>query len=1335
MQSVNTTNASKNEIIDLSAIRKQGKAATGKNSIQSSGVHSSENSQSAAPTTNQIAFSKLRAFQKQDKLNKISGSNTGNNRSLRKYDKYSEKDKGISKSSILPPTPKSNRSLIISSSMKSTLPKHLRGNNDESSRINATDQSININQQDELIKYLQNNDEIGSMQMSRIERQANNQNQNGMNQLAMEMSFNEMGSPIMTTNYDDDNPQPRPISVIEGRFNSVPQNIRDRSIDNRTPLMMINTESEVQDDDFHKQFQQYKDITRQETESEELKQKEQQILDYLISQQYEASRLIKIGSIAQDQEGQENNENKIDVNLQSPISDDEEEINEERIKVQVRQADLISDKDQSIEREQSRSQSASRRQHSRIKSSRDPGNYQEDNPYQNDPSQENLNRVGSIIDVKIQMEQNSNDKFEYQVKSQSSTLFNHWKSQQENEKSKSIVKPIAGLETLGILTEKDINLIGIISQFINNEYNKTDFMRDLQYFIRHYDQQSPTKYKQQHKKVSRDHFPQFTQRRAQSRRHEKIKSRQAFEQEQKKRIEENQSSVNHGYQKQSKLDFNSANNTIYNSPRSRDQRITYNQKVSSVPQNDSVTQKISATLQDQFTTRNKYTDVPLTIKVNQITEQVQVSKRRFNEAIEEYEIAQEELNAFIIDSFRNIPNPQSEDFNVGGAFVLLIIDFKCEQVSQDEPQQNQKYNDFDFLQFLCQDIETVPVESNQNASSFKESQIKLQHQPSQESAENDPILEQQPTLNRDSSLKKVQFIESKKRESNSVDRSYYALNKVDDIKPLGSAGINALNITRNHFNDSMSKRSKNSISESIRNSPSKNQIKYVNKNESANNAHHSGGFKPIPKGKMDIVRFINFHYYIIVNETNAIPYGESQPCRASRGSAVKQNYCGEKQKELMSTQFMICLIKSNEVGSNDQTPKNSYSYLTFLNEMIYVPKSVTKNSKTTISYIPCLFIPYKPRRSGEAPQCLHKDKDKQMKAYRMHKLLVYFHGNAEDVGHSYEFLYQVGQKFHLNILSVEYPGYGIYRNEEPDSETILLNSQIIFDYVTQSLKFDPKDIILFGRSMGSGPACQLSSVSKPAALILLSPYTSLKDAVKSLLGTIPSMIVRERFKNIEVIKKVSCPTLIVHGQSDQLIPFSHSQHLHINCGGPSKLIMPKRMTHNEFDLQKDLFEPIKQFFIESNILTSSVKGNVQLIKEKYFFPPKNLRNQAGPVEQQVQSKLQKNRSQPQLVPLSMLKADIQQPRDVSPVPQSEEKQKLEIRDSVKAKNIKGIDPSKKLMLCRSVKEKNFLTSRNYNTQNTLQSNKDTLVQEEERDQINVKIWKSLFDKKSQQQQQ
>jgi pimeloyl-ACP methyl ester carboxylesterase len=128
---------------------------------------------------------------------------------------------------------------------------------------------------------------------------------------------------------------------------------------------------------------------------------------------------------------------------------------------------------------------------------------------------------------------------------------------------------------------------------------------------------------------------------------------------------------------------------------------------------------------------------------------------------------------------------------------------------------------------------------------------------------------------------------------------------------------------------------------------------------------------------------------------------------------------------------------------------------------------------------------------------------------------------------------------------MEYPGYGIYRNEAPSSETIEHNAQLVYDFVIQNLKFDSRDVILFGRSMGSGPACYLSSLLKPpSALLLLSPYTSLRDAVRTLLGSLPSMLVRDRFKNHEVIQNVKCPTLIIHGLNDNLIPHTHAQRLH-----------------------------------------------------------------------------------------------------------------------------------------------------------------------------------------------
>jgi fermentation-respiration switch protein FrsA (DUF1100 family) len=78
--------------------------------------------------------------------------------------------------------------------------------------------------------------------------------------------------------------------------------------------------------------------------------------------------------------------------------------------------------------------------------------------------------------------------------------------------------------------------------------------------------------------------------------------------------------------------------------------------------------------------------------------------------------------------------------------------------------------------------------------------------------------------------------------------------------------------------------------------------------------------------------------------------------------------------------------------------------------------------------------------------------------------------------------------------------------------------------------------------MGSGPTSYLSSIMNPYALLLMSPYTSIKEAAKSLLGwaSFLSVIVYEKFRNIDAIKNAKCPVFFLHGQMDTLIPHSHS---------------------------------------------------------------------------------------------------------------------------------------------------------------------------------------------------
>ena len=114
---------------------------------------------------------------------------------------------------------------------------------------------------------------------------------------------------------------------------------------------------------------------------------------------------------------------------------------------------------------------------------------------------------------------------------------------------------------------------------------------------------------------------------------------------------------------------------------------------------------------------------------------------------------------------------------------------------------------------------------------------------------------------------------------------------------------------------------------------------------------------------------------------------------------------------------------------------------------------------------------------------------------------------------------------------MEYPGYGVYEGE-PDADQIALDAQNLFDYLTIVQKIPSTSIILFGRSIGSGPASLVASLRTPCALLLMSPFMSIRDIVREKAGNTLQYLINDRFRNIDVMHKVNCPTFFVHGQRD-----------------------------------------------------------------------------------------------------------------------------------------------------------------------------------------------------------
>ena len=64
---------------------------------------------------------------------------------------------------------------------------------------------------------------------------------------------------------------------------------------------------------------------------------------------------------------------------------------------------------------------------------------------------------------------------------------------------------------------------------------------------------------------------------------------------------------------------------------------------------------------------------------------------------------------------------------------------------------------------------------------------------------------------------------------------------------------------------------------------------------------------------------------------------------------------------------------------------------------------------------------------------------------------------------------------------------------------------------------------------------------KPRCIILMSPYTTIKEVAKNVVGAFLALMVAEHFNNRDNMKIIRCPVLLIHGEADTLIPSQHSQ--------------------------------------------------------------------------------------------------------------------------------------------------------------------------------------------------
>lgn len=158
------------------------------------------------------------------------------------------------------------------------------------------------------------------------------------------------------------------------------------------------------------------------------------------------------------------------------------------------------------------------------------------------------------------------------------------------------------------------------------------------------------------------------------------------------------------------------------------------------------------------------------------------------------------------------------------------------------------------------------------------------------------------------------------------------------------------------------------------------------------------------------------------------------------------------------------------------------------------------------------------------------------------KVLLYFHGNGycieQTVGSAGEVvpLYGLG----VNLMMVDYRGYGASSPGTANEKRVYEDARAALNYLTQLRKVPIHDIIIAGRSIGTGAATELAEENPDAGgLILISPFTSttaIADSVWYLRMLPLRLLGHNQFDNLSKLGDVHVPLFIAVGDHDTLTP-------------------------------------------------------------------------------------------------------------------------------------------------------------------------------------------------------
>jgi len=190
--------------------------------------------------------------------------------------------------------------------------------------------------------------------------------------------------------------------------------------------------------------------------------------------------------------------------------------------------------------------------------------------------------------------------------------------------------------------------------------------------------------------------------------------------------------------------------------------------------------------------------------------------------------------------------------------------------------------------------------------------------------------------------------------------------------------------------------------------------------------------------------------------------------------------------------------------------------------------------------------------------------------------ILWFHGNAGNL-EDRRGMFRSLRQLPANVLVVDYRGYG--KSEGKPSEAgLYLDARAAWDWL--SARTPPGRIVILGKSLGSGPACELASRVPCGGLVVQSAFTSAPDMAWRVVPLFPARwFMRTKFDNLSKVPGIACPKLFIHSRDDEVIPFRMGERLYAAASEPREHAWFDGAGHNDLWIvrEKEYFALLARF--------------------------------------------------------------------------------------------------------------------------------------------------------------